>query len=161
MTRSIPIIYTPKTSGAKLSFAGRVAAMAITLGCCIILIVAARLTPDPTGVGTHTETGMQRCQFLYRTGVPCLTCGMTTSFAYFVRGNLLASLYVQPMGMLLALLTAATFWVSLYCAVTGKPAYRLLGLVRTRYYLWPVMFIAVAAWAWKIFIHLRGIDGWH
>ena len=52
---------------------------------------------------------------------------MTTSFAWFVRGNLLASLWVQPMGLALAVIVAMTFWLALYMAVSGKPAWRLLG----------------------------------
>jgi hypothetical protein len=85
---------------------------------------------------------------------------MTTSFALFVRGKLLGSFYIQPMGFVLATATAACFWVSLYMALTGKPALRLMRLVPARYYLIPVMTFAVAAWGWKIFIHLKGIDGW-
>jgi hypothetical protein len=85
---------------------------------------------------------------------------MTTSFAYFSRGNLLASLYVQPMGMVLAALTVAAFWTSLYIALTGRPALRLLQLIPAGYYFLPLMFFGIAAWGWKIFIHLHGIDGW-
>jgi hypothetical protein len=104
--------------------------------------------------------GLQRCEFLERTGIPCPTCGMTTSFAHFARGNIAASLYVQPMGTVLATLTAATLWVALYMALTGEPVMRLLRIVPARYYFLPLMIFAVAAWGWKIFIHLRGIDGW-
>jgi hypothetical protein len=85
---------------------------------------------------------------------------MTTSFAWFARGNLAASFYVQPMGMVLAVLTAAGFWVALYIGLSGKPALRLLRVVPARYYLVPLFALAVAAWGWKMFIVLRGIDGW-
>ncbi len=85
---------------------------------------------------------------------------MTTSFAWFVRGNLLASLYVQPMGLLLAVLCAMTFWSSLYIALTARPAHRLLARVPLRYSLWPALGLALAAWGWKIWLHARGIDGW-
>jgi hypothetical protein len=85
---------------------------------------------------------------------------MTTSFSHFVRGNLLAAFYVQPMGAVLAMLTAAAFWVSLYIAVTGRPALRLVRLIPVHYYLLPLALFAVAAWGWKIYIHLHGIDGW-
>jgi hypothetical protein len=85
---------------------------------------------------------------------------MTTSFSHLVRGHLLASIYVQPMGFVIGLLVVATFWVALYTAISAKPAHRLMLLVPARYYLPPLMFLAVAGWGWKIFIHLRGIDGW-
>jgi len=85
---------------------------------------------------------------------------MTTSFAWFVRGRLLHSLWVQPMGTVLALLACLTFWAALYVGVTGKPIARLMRMVPSRYYLTPLLTFALLAWAWKIFIHLRGIDGW-
>lgn len=85
---------------------------------------------------------------------------MTTSFAHFVRGNLLASLYVQPMGMLLALMTTAALWTGIYISLTGRRALSLLKLLPLRYYLLASMLLALIAWGWKIWIHLHGIDGW-
>jgi hypothetical protein len=134
--------------------------LGIGLGCLAVLGVAASIKPSPTGVGTHTQLGLQACQFLHTTGLPAPSCGMTTSFAWFVRGNLLASLYVQPMGMVLAALTVMTFWLGLYIAATGKPAYRLVTMIPYRYTLMPMLAWAIIAWGWKIFIHLHGIDGW-
>jgi hypothetical protein len=111
-------------------------------------------------MATHTEMGFDSCQFFKRTGLPCPSCGMTTSFTWFVRGNALASLYVQPMGFVLAILTTATLWVAAYISITGKPAHRLMRLIPSRYYLLPLLMFAVVAWGWKIFVHLQGIDGW-
>ena len=85
---------------------------------------------------------------------------MTTSFAWFVRGNFLASFYIQPMGFVLAVANAITFWTAIYVAITAKPAYVLLQLIPRRYTLLPILLFAAAAWGWKIFIHLHGIDGW-
>jgi hypothetical protein len=103
---------------------------------------------------------MARCEFLYRTGLPCPSCGMTTSFSHMAHGQPLASVYVQPMGAVLCVLTAAAFWVSSYMVFTGRPVLRLLRLVPARYYLLPLMFFAIAAWGWKIYIHTHGMDGW-
>lgn len=85
---------------------------------------------------------------------------MTTSFAWFVRGNVAASIYVQPMGAVLAALCCCTVWGGLYFAVTGRPVYRLLELAPGQYLLVPLGVIAIAAWIWKILIHLSGHDGW-
>jgi DNA-binding MarR family transcriptional regulator len=60
----------------------------------------------------------------------------------------------------LAALTAVTFWCALYIGLTGKPFARLMRTIPTRYYVAPLLGFAVLAWGWKIFIHLRGIDGW-
>jgi hypothetical protein len=85
---------------------------------------------------------------------------MTTSFTWFVRGNLAASVYVQPMGAALALLAAGSVWVGFYVALTGRPVHRLLWLLPSRFYLVPLFTLAVLAWAWKIYIHVKGWDGW-
>ena len=160
MTPSVPLIYTHGHAVAPLRPLHRALALLVAGTCLAVLVTAALLTPSPTGVGTHTALHYKPCDFLARTGVPCPSCGMTTSFAWFARGNLLASFYVQPMGMVLALLTAAAFWVALYMGLTARPTLNLLSLVPGRYYLFPLFALAVAAWAWKMFTIARGIDGW-
>jgi hypothetical protein len=85
---------------------------------------------------------------------------MTTSFAWFVRGNIPASLWVQPMGTVLALAACIVFWSALYIGITGRPIARLMRLIPARYYVVPLLAWAIFAWGWKMWIHLRGIDGW-
>src|SRR5213595_2275277 len=114
MDQAVPIIYSPRLGPAKVSIWGRLLAISIGLGCLAVLVTAAILEPNHSGVGTHEHLGLASCQFLDRTGLPCPSCGMTTSFAWFVRGNIAASLYVQPMGAVLALLAACSVWVGLY-----------------------------------------------
>lgn len=160
MSSQAPVIYAPKPTALTAGLAERIGAALLAAACLTVLIVARILTPSPAGVGTHTAMGLQRCEFLYRTGIPCPTCGMTTSFSHFARGNIEASLYVQPMGTVLATLTVATFWAAAYMAITGLPVLRLLRILPARYYFLPLMVLAVAGWGWKIFIHLHGIDGW-
>ena len=85
---------------------------------------------------------------------------MTTSFAWFVRGNIIASLYIQPMGTVLALLCAMAVWAGAYVAATGRPVYRLISWLPAKYHLFPLLVLAMIAWAWKIYLHLHGMDGW-
>jgi hypothetical protein len=125
-----------------------------------MLIVGALLRPDASGTGTHAALGLQPCQFLRRTGTPCPSCGMTTSVTLLVHGHPLLSLWVQPMGTIIGLAAAVIFWIGLYIALTGRPAHRLARIVPIGYYLLPLMFLAIAAWGWKIFIHWQGLDGW-
>src|ERR1700743_937593 len=111
---TVPAIYSPKFAHPRLQLAGRALAGAIALGCLSVLCIARILTPSPEGVATHTEMHLEPCYFLIHTGIPCPSCGMTTSFSWFTRGNLAASFYIQPMGCVLAILCAAGFWIGLY-----------------------------------------------
>jgi len=155
-----PVIFSPRLERADVRPLGRLIALLISLGCLTLMVVASKLTPSPTGMGTHTQLGLDQCQFALRTGLPCPSCGMTTSFAWFSRGNFPAAFYVQPMGALIALAAIVTFWAGLYIAATGRVVYKLLALGPSRYYVPLIVTLAVVAWAWKIFIHLHGIDGW-
>jgi len=156
----VPAIYSPRIAVASVPAWSRLLSTVIAAGCLAVLITATKLQPSPTGVGTHTELGMYPCALLAQTGIPCPTCGMTTSFAWFVRGNWLASFYIQPMGFVLAVLTVAGFWTAAYVAVSGRGVYRLLQFIPPRYYAVPLVSWAILAWAWKIYIHLHGLDGW-
>jgi hypothetical protein len=158
--QSPPAIYARQPSPPKLDLGYRLVALGFALACLTVLGVAAHLTPNPKGISSHTGLGLSPCAFEERTGLPCPTCGMTTSFSHFVRGNILASFYVQPLGMILALLTTMTFWGGLYVAFTGRPAYWLLRSIQPRYYLIPLFVMIILAWAWKIWIHVNHRDGW-
>ena len=150
----------PASPPYRVSGGGRLLA-ALIGGCCLsVLLVATQLTPRPDGLGTHRALGLPECGFLVRTGLPCPACGMTTSFAWFVRGNLAASLYVQPMGTALAVLCGLSVWAGFYIAITARPLHWLIFSAPPRQVALPLLVLALAAWAWKIFIHLRGIDGW-
>jgi hypothetical protein len=160
MNAPVPLIYSPRLRIARVSMLGRLVAAAIACGCLAVFAAALAIHPDRAGVSSHRQLGLASCQLLLRTGVPCPTCGMTTSVAWFARGQILVSLYVQPMGFVVAVLVAMTFWGALYVAVTGRPAHRLLRFVPSRYYLGPLFGLIVLAWMWKIGIHVTGRDGW-
>ena len=83
--------YTRVGDAPRVGMGGRFVAMLIAATCLAVLIVATRLSPSPDGMGTHRALGFPGCQFLEHTGLPCPSCGMTTSFSWFVRGNVMAS----------------------------------------------------------------------
>ena len=66
-------------------------------------LLAARLPPDPRGYGTHQRLGLPECSFRTLFGKPCPGCGITTSFAHFVRGEWRSAAFANPAGLLLAL----------------------------------------------------------
>jgi hypothetical protein len=158
--QSVPLIYTRDTLPPPLRAWMRVLALGVALACLAVLVTGARLNPDGSGIGTHTQLGFQRCQFEARTGVPCPSCGFTTSVTYFAHGNVLASIYLQPMGFVVAVGFAAGVWIGTYIAVTGRPVHRLVTLLPGRGWLYVLLTIAIGGWGWKILIHLTGHDRW-
>jgi len=74
-------------------------------GLAGLLGLAKTLEPDPRGFGTHVQLGLQPCAFATMTGRLCPTCGMTTSFAWFMRGRMDRSWQANPAGCLFALLS--------------------------------------------------------
>ncbi len=155
-----PKLYSGRAGPNQLDLATRLLAAVLAAGCLGLLVDACGLTPSGGGTATHLQLGMQPCAWLVSTGLPCPACGMTTSFAWFAHGNIPASFYVQPMGMVLALLCGLCVWGAGYVAITGKPMHRILAIFPEKMYLVPLLTMAVLGWVWKIYIHLHGIDGW-
>lgn len=78
--------------------------------------VAWGVEPDPRGFGTHERLGLPPCSFRAFVGQPCPSCGMTTSFANFVRGRFAAAAQANFAGFCLAVLCAAQIpwtWISI------------------------------------------------
>lgn len=128
----------------------RVAAGIVFLATASVLGVAAWLTPDPSGVGTHLQLRMVPCGWTTGLGIPCPTCGMTTAFAAAAEGSLLASLKAQPLGFLLAVATSVAAVVSAFVVVTGSAVGGHLVHLLGRRTGWIVLFLALASWIYKI-----------
>ncbi len=79
------------------------------------------LEPDPRGYGTHTQLGLRPCTFASLTGRLCPTCGMTTAYAWFVRGRVDRSWRANPAGCVLAASSMPVILWLLACAVRGGP----------------------------------------
>ena len=69
------------------------AAAALLLGAALLPLEAPPLSLFP-------------CPFRLATGLPCLACGCTHAFHFFVRGQFAAALFSSPLGALLALACA-------------------------------------------------------
>ena len=91
----------------------RVTLLGLTAGLVIVFAVAAWLNPyDADGqalqMETHRQLGLPPCTFYVLTGgLPCPSCGMTTSFALLMHGDVWNSLQANAAGTLLALLGLA------------------------------------------------------
>jgi Protein of unknown function (DUF2752) len=86
-----------------------------------VLGLSRALVPDPRGYGTHIQLGLRPCAFASMTGRLCPTCGMTTAFAWFMRGRIDRSWRANPAGCLFAVLSVPLIVWFLACAVWAGP----------------------------------------
>ena len=99
---------------------GRLYALAVAAICIAILGVAFWMNPSRNHLGTHRQLGLPPCAFVAVTGFPCPTCGMTTAYAYVVRGQLIDAARSSAFGMLLAIGTAGIAVAAVCCAIIGR-----------------------------------------
>ncbi len=102
----------------------RVLLVSIGLGWLAVFGIAAWLSPyqdgEPMRNEVHRQMGLPPCNFKMLTGLPCPSCGMTTSFALLVHGDLLNSLRANWVGTLLALIGMAYIPWSLISIWRGR-----------------------------------------
>lgn len=104
----------------------RTLSLFLLLASGTVLAIAARLSPDPRGFGTHESLGLPPCGFLATNGYPCMTCGMTTAFANMIRLDVAAAWRANPMGIALFLLTVAAALFAARCLKDGTDPLRPL-----------------------------------
>jgi hypothetical protein len=80
--------------------------VALTLPWVVVLTVATQIDPYKWGTvaasGTHQQLGLPPCTFKEMAGVPCPSCGMTTSFTLLMHGDVWHSLQANFAGTVLA-----------------------------------------------------------
>jgi hypothetical protein len=96
----------------------------VALSILLVFCVAFYLNPYQGGhvwqQETHTQLGLPECNFYRLTRLPCPSCGMSTSFALLVRGDLWNSLCANAVGTLLAAFLLVLLPWSILCAVRGR-----------------------------------------
>ena len=99
----------------------RLMALLIALLPITLLSVAGTLKPDQRGLGTHQQLGLPPCSLRFLVGIRCPACGMTTSWAYFAKGDWTASVSTNAGGFLLACLSMAVVLMAIPIIRTGTP----------------------------------------
>ncbi|MFZ4574319.1 MAG: DUF2752 domain-containing protein [Phycisphaerales bacterium] len=131
VTPPLPAETRPAIGGPLVAIPSRVACGFLSGVILLVLGAAAWLNPSTAGHGTHTQLGLPPCAWAQWFGKPCMTCGMTTSFAHAANLDFVSAFRAQPAGTVLCIVMSSVFWVSLHTAVTGSRAgavvARLLG----------------------------------
>jgi hypothetical protein len=150
---SAPPLDFPETvpgSGYPLSTGGRWLLVLWSLFLVAGFGLAASLEPDPRGYGTHQGLGLPPCSFQILFGIICPSCGGTTCFAHFVRGQWLAAAQANVAAFGLALVCAAMIPWSWHGAWSGRlwkierPAAACLGV------LLALCLVSLAQWIMRL-----------
>jgi hypothetical protein len=102
----------------------RLTLVVIAVVLVVVFGVAIWLNPYQDGhvwlIETHRQLRLPECSFKRITGLPCPSCGMTSSFALLMHGDLVNSLRANAAGTVLAVLCLAYIPWALLCAVLGR-----------------------------------------
>jgi len=113
----------------------------IAVGLVLVFVVAVLLDPYRDGqvwlAETHRQLGLPECNFKRVTGLPCPSCGMTSSFALLMHGDLVNSLRANAAGTFLALACLAYIPWALMCGFLGRRLFIMsFDRLLTRFVVW-------------------------
>ncbi len=121
-----------------------------------LLVLALAMRPDERGYGTHEQLGLRPCLPMEMWEVPCPGCGVTTSVAMAVRGDLLGSLLNQPFGFLMALVfVAIAVWAPL-AHFLGRDLWRDVQSIRIGTWTKALVIFVALSWVYKLAL----VQGW-
>jgi hypothetical protein len=86
------------------------------------------------------------CGFKVQFGLPCPTCGMTTSVLTFARGDILHSFYIQPAAAVLCCMLIAVGIFAIIAAIAGTD-WGLVRSIRLKYSIVTFMVLIGGGWA--------------
>jgi len=92
----------------------------------LVFVIATQVKPyasdgsTPLRMGSHQSLGLPPCNFQRMFDLPCPSCGMTTSFAFLVRGDVVNSVRANWVGTGLAVFCALLVPWCLVSALRGR-----------------------------------------
>jgi len=120
--------------------------LAFAAALVTVFVIAVRINPydddgRPLRMGSHMRLGMPPCEFYVMFGKPCPSCGLTTSFALLLHGDIGNSLRANAVGTVMALFGLALVPWSLLISLRGR-------------YIWVRSIERASLWAAGIFMVL-------
>jgi len=96
------------------------------------------------------------CIIKHVTGIPCPSCGSTRSVISLVNGNILDSLYWNPIGLILALIMIVTpVWIIMDLISGKRSLFRFYGKIETVFRMKiiaiPAILLVMVNWIWNIY----------
>jgi hypothetical protein len=131
-------------------------------GLSVVFAIAIWLNPyddhgQPRRLETHLQLGLPPCTFYEMTGIPCPSCGMTTSFALLLHGDVVNSLRANAVGTALAAFCLGLIPWGLASGVRGRLYFiRSLERALTRTVL---IFVALLLLRWGILVGMAWANG--
>lgn len=124
-----------------------------------VLKLASSLHPSASGVGTHQQLGLPACRFLILTGIPCPSCGLTTSFAYAAHLDFWQAFLASPFGLLLFFVVVLAVPASAISLRRRWSWQRLTAVPGVQTATYVMIAVYLASWIYKIVVtgglHLR------
>lgn len=102
--------------------------IAIAVVFTVVFGIAAALNPyaddgSARSMATHQQLGLPPCSFVEVADLPCPSCGMTTSFALLIRGDVRNSLRANWVGTMLACVCLAYVPWAIISVVRGRTVF--------------------------------------
>jgi hypothetical protein len=135
----------------------RLLLIVMAVGFTAVLVTAICLNPyqdDGTAktMETHRQLGLPRCNSVEYFGKPCPACGMTTSFALLVHGDVVNSMKANWVGTLLcATIIVLAPWTAV-SAARGRLLWVRNGEIFATILLCTLLALMLGRWAWIMFV---------
>ncbi|MCI0389516.1 MAG: DUF2752 domain-containing protein, partial [Acidobacteria bacterium] len=115
-----------------------------------LLLIARLLRPSVDGVGTHRQLWLPPCAFLHFTGIPCPSCGLTTSVAHAARLHFYESVITQPFGLVVFISAVLGIPLSIYFIYRRVPWSKLNRLRGRNLVIYLMIALFILSWLYKI-----------
>ena len=99
------------------------------------------------------------CVFKRVTNLPCPSCGTTRAVSYLFKGEIVKSLFLNPFGIIVAVIMIVSPGWIIWDAITKKQSFynfyiKTEKLIRKKEIAIPLIVLVILNWIWNIYKHL-------